>query len=95
MVAAPVPPTLDGAVPIAVADTSKSSATGATRHTVGGEEQPDFEKLVIAQYPGASDYYLFYCRDDWSVVTDTWHRSIEAAKAQAAFEYDGIEFTVV
>jgi hypothetical protein len=45
------------------------------------------------KYKGESDtgFYLFYCDTDWNIVTDTWHESLDAAKRQARFEYDGID----
>jgi hypothetical protein len=59
---------------------------------VGGELQQPFAKLVIAQYTNEPGVYLFYCRDDWTVVTDTWHENREGAEEQARFEYPGVEF---
>jgi hypothetical protein len=33
--------------------------------------------------------YLFSCDEAWVPFTDTWHESIEKAKQQAEFEYEG------
>src|SRR5919205_2967015 len=43
--------------------------------------------LAICQYAGESHYYLLGCDEDWNTRTDTWHETIEDAKAQAEFEY--------
>jgi hypothetical protein len=36
---------------------------------------------------------VFGCDECWSSVTDTWHPTIEEAKAQAEFEYEGATAT--
>jgi hypothetical protein len=73
--------------------------TGATRHSFGqvidGEVVPrrpmgPFAALAIVQYEGDDNYYLLYLDADWQEVNDTWHETVEAAKRQAEFEYDGI-----
>jgi hypothetical protein len=46
--------------------------------------------LAICQYAGESSFYLFYCDEDWTVCTDTFHMTLEDAKHQAEYEYDGI-----
>ena len=46
--------------------------------------------LAICQYEGDSQYYLFYCDDEWNVRTDTCHQSLDDAKDQAEFEYEGV-----
>ena len=63
--------------------------TEATRHFRGGALQRGFAGLVIAQYPGESGYYLFYCDKDWGIQNDTLHESVQDAKAQAEFEFRG------
>ena len=35
-------------------------------------------------------YYLLYCDEHWQTLTDTQHETLEGAKAQAEFEYEGI-----
>ena len=67
----------------------RHKATEKTRHIVGGQVQSPMAGLAICQYPEDSGYYLFYCDADWTEVTDTWHASIEDAKHQAEFEYEG------
>jgi hypothetical protein len=39
---------------------------------------------------GEAGIYLFCCDSEWEVLTDTWHSSVDNAKAQAEFEYEGI-----
>jgi hypothetical protein len=39
---------------------------------------------------GEAGVYLFYRDREWQVLTDMWHSSVDDAKAQAEFEYDGI-----
>ena len=54
------------------------------------EEMPPAEALAICVDPKENGVYLFYCDNSWQVITDTWHATIEEAKAQAEFEYAGI-----
>jgi hypothetical protein len=47
--------------------------------------------LAICVYEtGDEGFYLFYCDEEWRVVTDTWHETLEDAKSQAEFEYEGV-----
>jgi hypothetical protein len=64
--------------------------TGKTVHKVAGVEMPPFRGLVIIEENLAGPYYLLYCDDEWNSLTDTWHETLEDAKAQAQFEYEGI-----
>jgi len=84
-----VPAMLDGAVVLRTARLFPVSHTGNTRHEVAGEPVEAASRLAIARYPDQSGFYLFYCDAAWSVLTDTWHESVEAAVAQAEFEYTG------
>ncbi len=67
--------------------------TGYCRHIVAGVVQGPAAGLAICQYDGEECFYLFGCDEGWSGVTDTWHRSIEEAKGQAEFEYEGVSAT--
>jgi hypothetical protein len=49
--------------------------------------------LAVGQPTEAQGCYLFGCDSDWNVVTDTWHESVDEAKEQAEFEYEGISKT--
>ena len=46
--------------------------------------------LAICAGAGDAAFYLFYCDADWQVLADTWHASLEEAKEQAEFEYEGV-----
>ena len=63
--------------------------TGACRHTVAGELMEQASGLAICRYEQDGGFYLFYCNEDWKVITDTWHETLEDAKEQAEFEYKG------
>ncbi|ANZ36242.1 hypothetical protein BBK82_09385 [Lentzea guizhouensis] len=47
--------------------------------------------LALAQYDEDA-IYLFYCDEEWNVVSDTCHSSEQDAVAQARFEFDGLDF---
>ena len=90
-----VPDQLDGAqlICFSVLD-DRHAPTRATRHTVDGEPISDFAGLAICKYHDTEkEFYLFYCDAEWNVVTDTCHQSIDDAKSQAAFEFDGVAET--
>ena len=40
-----------------------------------------------------SGIFLFTCEDDWMPIFDSWHASVDEAKRQAAFEFDGVDST--
>jgi hypothetical protein len=86
----PPPPQLDDAPVLFWASTSHARPTARTTHRAGGRILPPAINLAICQYPGDTQYYLFYCDADWNVQTDTAHASLDAAKDQAEFEYEGI-----
>jgi hypothetical protein len=88
------PRELDGARVIKYAEvTADVKPTDATRHIVGGALAGSFPALALARYTGEEGHYLFYLGDDGSVVTDTWHASLEDALTQAALEYEGLAWT--
>lgn len=84
-----VPAMLDGAVVLGTTRLIPSAHTAKVRHEVQGELIEAASNLAIARYADQSGFYLFYCDAAWTVLTDTWHDSIEAAVAQAEFEYTG------
>lgn len=49
--------------------------------------------LIICFNESEQAFYLFGCDEDWQVVTDTWHQTLDEAKHQAEFEYEGISKT--
>jgi len=70
--------------------------TGKTRHYFGLPNDPDrvglpgptVLRIVKYEDSGDSGFYLFYCGDDGVVLTDTWHETLEGAKARAEFEFN-------
>ena len=84
---------IDGARILAFAVINDSvKSTDRTVHKVGNEVLGPFSGLVIAQYDGDDQFYLFYCDQDWRVVSDTLHPSEESARKQADFEYRGLDW---
>jgi hypothetical protein len=69
------------------ATVDEAKVTGRTRHSANGRllEPPAF--LTIAQMPEDPGYYLLYLDKARQGTTDTYHESIDAAKKQAAFEF--------
>jgi hypothetical protein len=65
--------------------------TGNTVHRFNGPVLGPVPCLAICQYAEDEGYYLFYCSEDWEPLTDTWHQTLEDAKSQAQFEYEGID----
>jgi hypothetical protein len=48
--------------------------------------------LAICEVDG-SGIFLFTCEDDWMPAFDSWHATVDEAKRQAAFEFDGVDVT--
>ena len=48
--------------------------------------------LAICDVEG-SGIFLFTCEDDWMPVFDSWHATVDDAKRQAAFEFEGVDST--
>ncbi len=65
--------------------------TGKTTHIVGGTTLGTAAGLAICNADGG--FYLFYCDPEWDVITDTWHQTVEDAKDQAEFEFEGVSGT--
>lgn len=63
--------------------------TGSCLQKVGGKVVGPLPNLAIAKFADGGGFYLFGCDTDWRCVTDTFHDSIEDAKVQAEFEYEG------
>jgi hypothetical protein len=72
---------------------SRHRHTGNCRQIVAGVLQGAAAGLAICQYEGQDGYYLFGCNAEWDSVTDTWHQTLEEAKEQAEFEYEGVSET--
>ncbi|MGJ5815954.1 hypothetical protein [Paludibaculum fermentans] len=63
-------------------------STVKTTHHVGGELAPHPSRLAIGSFDEGPGFYLLYFDEQGNEITDTFHDSIEAAQAQAAFEFD-------
>jgi hypothetical protein len=90
-----VPRIIDGATVLQVADLSRASQTGRTRHVVGGKEMTAFAALALAHYDSDPGIYLLYCDETWRAITDTYHESVDQAVAQAEFEFGPLDFQPV
>jgi hypothetical protein len=66
--------------------------TRNTKQIVRGKLMDSMAGLAICTN-NPDSFYLFECDENWNVVTDTWHASLEDAKHQAEFEYEGISKT--
>ena len=61
---------------------------------VGGALARVCSGLAICRYDNdAEGFYLFSCDQAWVTITDTWHATIDDAKAQAEFEHAGTKDT--
>jgi hypothetical protein len=90
------PEALDGARVLQFASLARSQPTGRTRHVVEGAQVSRFAAVAIARYEDRPNgVYLFYCDQDWNVVTDTWHADVAHAIAQANFEFGLLSFEEV
>ena len=67
--------------------------TGACKQIVSDQLMGKMAGLAICQYEGEEAFYLFGCDQEWKTVTDTWHQTLDDAKHQAEFEYEGISKT--
>lgn len=72
---------------------SRHRFTGKTKQIVRGELMGAMSGLAICQPDKTDAVYLFGCDTDWNVVTDTWHQSLDEAKEQAEYEYEGVTQT--
>ena len=85
---------LDGARVLQFASLSRSQPTGRTRHVVDGAEVSDFAAVAIARFDDEpKGVYLFYCDRSWNVVTDTQHKDVSEAIAQANLEFGLLQFS--
>jgi hypothetical protein len=64
--------------------------TGSTRHLIHGGESTEVAARIAWVEIEASDgaYYLFYFDANGDCLVDTWHETLERAKAQARFELE-------
>jgi hypothetical protein len=62
--------------------------TGKTHHYRGGVECSPPAELRIVQFSEDSGFYLLYIDDRGVELTDTYHETVDEAKAQAEFEFN-------
>ena len=67
--------------------------TGACKQIVAGQLMGAMAGLAICQYEGEDAFFLFGCDQEWNSLTDTWHQTLDDAKHQAEFEYEGVSNT--
>ncbi len=67
--------------------------TEACNQVAAGQLMGAMSGLAICQDAGEDGFYLFGCDSEWQAVTDTWHQTLDDAKHQAEFEYEGVNKT--
>ena len=67
--------------------------TGNCKQIVAGKLVGPMVGLAICKYDKEDAFYLFGCDANWNSVMDTWHQTVEDAKHQAEFEYQGTKHT--
>jgi hypothetical protein len=86
-----VPNEIDGATVILYSPIDeRHRPTGNCKQILAGVLVGPAAGLAICRYDGNEGFYLFGCDANWNSVTDTLHVSVEEAKAQAEFEYEGV-----
>lgn len=70
---------------------SRHRHTRQTRHVLGSAVLGRAAGIAICQSTEgkSASYFLFGCDEQWKVLSDTWHETLEDAKHQAEFEYEG------
>jgi hypothetical protein len=69
--------------------------TGGCKQIVAGQLMGSMAGLAICRCASEEAFYLFGCDADWQCVTDSWHQTLDDAKHQAEFEYEGVTDTWV
>jgi hypothetical protein len=88
----PCPNKIDGAEVLAwAALDDTTSPTGNSTHIVRGTAMQPASGLAICRYDHDQGFYLFYCDSAWCPQTDTYHDTMDDAKAQASFEYNNLQ----
>jgi hypothetical protein len=88
------PQEIDGAPVIAIASVAAGSATGATRHHVNGELVNErIRWLAICENRDRHEAYLFYCAEDWTIITDSWYEAVQDAFDHAQRQFEGVSFS--
>ncbi|CAG7658302.1 hypothetical protein ACFQI7_37010 [Paenibacillus allorhizosphaerae] len=73
---------LDGAKVLLYTDNKSSNDFGYVYYQED-EKTVVITALAVAQYEGSEGYYLFSCDQEWNVVGDTLHYSLQEAKDYA------------
>lgn len=90
----PPQPKIDGAeVILWTPIDSRHRATGACQHFHEGQLAGAVSWVAICRYDKAQECYLFRYHPNIDRYSDTFHNSIEDAKQQAEFEYEGVSKT--
>lgn len=65
-------------------------ATGNTQHVIHGAESIDIKSQIasVEIEPSDGGFLLLYVSRRGECLADTWHESLERAKAQARFELE-------
>lgn len=85
------PPTIGGArVVFYTPIDDRHRFTGGCKQIVAGQLMGPMAGLAICYQASEDAFYLFGCDVEWQSVTDTWHQTVEDAKHQAEFEYEGV-----
>jgi hypothetical protein len=88
------PADIDGSVTILYTKIDdRHSPTDESNHYAAGQLTPTPSALAICRYEDADAFYLFGCDENWEVITDSCHLSLDEAKAQAEREYNGVKAT--
>ncbi|MGD0260392.1 MAG: hypothetical protein ABSD29_11280 [Verrucomicrobiota bacterium] len=70
-------------------------ATGGCRHYHDGQIAGVASWMAICRFDEGEACYLFRYHPDSNRYSDTFHESVEEAKHQAEFEYEGVSKTWV
>lgn len=72
----------------------RHQTTGKTRHMVTTRQVRTPCGLAICRETDES-FFLFLCDAAWRPIADTWHEGLDAARAQAEFEFTNLSSTWV
>ncbi len=67
--------------------------TGKGMQIVAGKLTGSTTGLAICQDEDETAHYLFGCDEEWNILTDSRHQSMEEAMNQAEFGYQGTKET--
>jgi hypothetical protein len=89
-------PTIIGGVRVVLCSQidERHQQTGAGwRHLIDGTVRARAWGIAICESAEGDGFLVFTCKDDWIPVANTRHSTLEEAKRQAEFEYEGLEST--